>query len=85
LPGLEEVPYRKVLRGPQCAGLLLGRKDLVRAAWIHGAPHHSFGRPMKVGKEEIAGMLAAVEAWFRRDHAAEWKQWEAWLEHMPRR
>jgi L-seryl-tRNA(Ser) seleniumtransferase len=72
----------KVLRGPQCAGLLLGRKDLVRAAWIHGAPHHSFGRPMKVGKEEIIGMLAAVEAWFKRDHAAEWKQWEAWLEHI---
>lgn len=72
----------KVLRGPQCAGLLMGRKDLVKAAWIHGAPHHSFGRPMKVGKEEVVGMLAAVEAWFKRDHAAEWKQWEGWLEHI---
>jgi L-seryl-tRNA(Ser) seleniumtransferase len=70
----------KVLRGPQCCGLLMGREDLVRAAWINSAPHHSYGRPMKVGKEEIAGMLAAVEMWFKRDHAAEWKQWESWLE-----
>jgi hypothetical protein len=72
----------KVLRGPQCCGLLMGRKDLVRASWINGAPHHSYGRPMKVGKEEIAGMLAAVEMWFKRDHAAEWKQWESWLDFI---
>jgi D-glucosaminate-6-phosphate ammonia-lyase len=69
----------KCFRGPQCAGLLLGRKDLVQAAWLNSAPHHSFGRPMKVGKEEIMGMLAAVEAWVKRDHDAEWKQWEGWL------
>src|SRR5262245_37249540 len=50
----------KQLRGPQCAGLLLGRKDLVRAAWVHSAPHHGFSRSMKVGKEEVVGMLAAV-------------------------
>jgi seryl-tRNA(Sec) selenium transferase len=42
----------KCLRGPQTAGLLLGRKDLVRAAWVHSAPHHGPGRAMKVGKEE---------------------------------
>jgi D-glucosaminate-6-phosphate ammonia-lyase len=53
----------KQLRGPQCAGLLIGRKDLVRAAWVHSAPHHGFSRSMKVGKEEVIGMLAAVEAW----------------------
>jgi L-seryl-tRNA(Ser) seleniumtransferase len=69
----------KCLRGPQCAGLLLGRKNLVQAAWINSAPHHAFGRSMKVGKEEIMGMLAAVEAWVARDHEGEWKQWEAWL------
>jgi uncharacterized pyridoxal phosphate-dependent enzyme len=78
----------KVLRGPQCSGLLMGRKDLVRAAWVHSAPHHSFGRPMKVGKEEIIGLLAAVELWFERDHASEWRQWESWLatiaEHVKR-
>ena len=53
----------KFLRGPQCAGLLLGRKDLVRAAWLNSSPHHGFGRAMKVGKEEVMGMLAAIEVW----------------------
>ena len=45
----------KCIRGPQTAGLLLGRKDLVRAAWVHSAPHHGFSRGMKVGKEEADG------------------------------
>jgi L-seryl-tRNA(Ser) seleniumtransferase len=80
--GADMVAYSggKCLRGPQCAGLLLGRKDLLKAAWLNSAPHHAFGRSMKVGKEEIMGMLAAVEAWVRRDHDAEWKEWESWLE-----
>jgi len=69
----------KCLRGPQCAGLALGQKSLLQAAWINSAPHHAFGRSLKVGKEEIMGMLAAVEAWTRRDHQAEWKEWEGWL------
>jgi L-seryl-tRNA(Ser) seleniumtransferase len=69
----------KCLRGPQAAGLLLGRKDLVQAAWLHSAPHHAFGRSLKVGKEEIMGMLAAVEAWVKRDYQAEFKTWESWL------
>jgi L-seryl-tRNA(Ser) seleniumtransferase len=59
----------KCLRGPQAAGLLLGPKDLLHAAWLNSAPHHAFGRSMKAGKEEIIGMLAALEGWFRRDHA----------------
>jgi D-glucosaminate-6-phosphate ammonia-lyase len=79
--GADMVAYSggKCLRGPQCAGVLLGRKDLLQAAWINSAPHHAFGRSLKVGKEEIMGMLAAVEAWVKRDHDAEWKQWEGWL------
>ncbi|HWQ56775.1 MAG TPA: aminotransferase class V-fold PLP-dependent enzyme [Bryobacteraceae bacterium] len=79
--GVDMVGYSggKCLRGPQCAGLLLGRKDLLQAAWLNSAPHHAFGRSLKVGKEEIMGMLAAVEAWVKRDHDAEWKQWEGWL------
>jgi L-seryl-tRNA(Ser) seleniumtransferase len=64
----------KQLRGPQCAGLLLGRKDLVRAAWVHSAPHHGFSRSMKVGKEEVIGMLAAVEAWVKSDYKARWQE-----------
>jgi uncharacterized pyridoxal phosphate-dependent enzyme len=74
----------KCLRGPQCAGILLGQKDLVQAAWLHSAPHHAFGRSLKVGKEEIMGMLAAVEMWVKRDHDAEWKQWESWLDEISR-
>jgi L-seryl-tRNA(Ser) seleniumtransferase len=65
----------KYIRGPQSAGLLLGRKDLVQAAWIHSAPHHGYARSMKVGREEIVAMLTAVESWVKRDHAAEWKEW----------
>jgi L-seryl-tRNA(Ser) seleniumtransferase len=72
----------KCLRGPQSAGLLLGRKDLVQAAWVHSAPHHGFSRSMKVGKEEAIGMLTAVEMWTRRDHKAEWARWLGWLDHI---
>ncbi|MEZ5402295.1 MAG: aminotransferase class V-fold PLP-dependent enzyme [Bryobacteraceae bacterium] len=80
--GADLVAYSggKCLRGPQSAGLLLGNKKLVQTAWIHSAPHHAFGRPMKADKEAIMGMLAAVEMWVKRDHDAEWKQWEGWLD-----
>ena len=79
--GADLVAYSggKALRGPQCAGLLLGRKDLCQAAWLNSAPHHAFGRSMKVGKEEIMGMLTAVEMWYERDQAAERRTWESWL------
>jgi L-seryl-tRNA(Ser) seleniumtransferase len=75
----------KCIRGPQTAGLLLGRKDLVKAAWVHSAPHHGPGRGYKVGKEEAIGMLMAVEMWMKRDHEAEWKRWTSWLEHVAKR
>ena len=82
--GADLVAYSggKALRGPQSAGLLIGRKDLVRAAWTNSAPHHAPGRAMKVGKEDIMGMLAAVEMWVKRDHDAEWKTWTSWLEEI---
>ena len=72
----------KALCGPQCAGLLLGSKDLLTAAWQASAPHHGPGRSDKIGKEEILGMLAAVEAWVRRDHDAEWQEWLGILERI---
>src|SRR6202050_381122 len=72
----------KCMRGPQCAGLLLGRKDLVQAAWFQAAPHHNVGRSLKVGKEEIMGMLTAVEMWTKRDHKAEWNTWKEWLANI---
>lgn len=51
----------KGLRGPQSAGLVLGRRELIEACIANGPPNHSLGRPMKVGKEEMLGMLAAVQ------------------------
>jgi L-seryl-tRNA(Ser) seleniumtransferase len=75
----------KFIRGPQSAGLMLGRKDLVQAAWVHSAPHHGYARAMKVGREEMIGMLAAVESWVRRDHAAEWASWVKRCEHIAAR
>ena len=69
----------KILRGPQSAGLLLGRKDLVQAAWLHSAPHHALGRPMKVSKEEVVGMVAAIEYWAaKRKIEEEYRTWERW-------
>src|SRR5579863_10057053 len=56
----------KGLCGPQCSGLLLGRKDLIEAAIVNTSPYEgAVCRPMKVGKEEIMGCLAAVEAWMK--------------------
>ena len=66
----------KYLRGPQPSGLLLGEKKWVETAWCCAAPHHTLGRSMKVGKEEVMGLLAAVEYWAGdRDHAAEQARW----------
>ena len=70
----------KGLRGPQCAGLLLGRKDLIEAALLNNNPHEdTLGRPMKVGKEEIVAMFVTVERYLKIDHDAEWRDWEARL------
>lgn len=75
----------KALRGPQCAGLLLGPKNLMQAAWQASSPHHGPGRDNKVGREEMMGMLAAVEAWVKIDHEAEWETWLTWLDTIDRR
>jgi L-seryl-tRNA(Ser) seleniumtransferase len=75
----------KCIRGPQAAGVLLGNPELIQAAWFQAAPHHNYGRGYKVGKEEIMGMLAAVRQWYKRDHAAEWKQWQGWLDTIATR
>lgn len=58
----------KDLRGPQASGLIVGRKDLIEAIRINGSPNHSIGRPMKVGKEEMVGLLAAVKRYLTLDH-----------------
>ncbi|HLJ14470.1 MAG TPA: aminotransferase class I/II-fold pyridoxal phosphate-dependent enzyme [Bryobacteraceae bacterium] len=66
----------KGIRGPQSAGLLLGRKDLIEAALLHSSPNDTIARGQKVNKEEIVGMMVAVETFVHRDHEADWKDWE---------
>jgi L-seryl-tRNA(Ser) seleniumtransferase len=67
----------KGIRGPQSAGLLLGRKDLIAAARLNAPPNgNTIGRGMKVNKEEIVGMLAALELYLRKDHAREQREFE---------
>ena len=67
----------KGLRGPQSSGLLLGRKDLIEAARLNTSPNgDTIGRTNKVNKEEIVGMLVALETYLKEDHAAIWKEWE---------
>ena len=67
----------KGLCGPQSAGLLLGRKDLIQAARLNTSPNSdTIGRGMKVNKEELLAMLAAVELYVKRDHQADWREWE---------
>lgn len=75
--GADVVAYSggKAICGPQGAGLVLGRKDILMAAWQASSPHHGPNRDNKIGREEIMGMLAAVEAWVTRDHDAEWQTW----------
>jgi L-seryl-tRNA(Ser) seleniumtransferase len=74
----------KGLLGPQCSGLLLGRQDLIEAARPAISPASGIGRGMKVGKEEIIGMLAAVERFVKTDHDAEIRLWEGRVQEMIR-
>lgn len=75
----------KCMRGPQAAGLMLGDPNLVKAAFFQAAPHHNWGRALKVGKEEIMGMLAAVRQWYKRDHDGEQREWKSWLETIEKK
>jgi L-seryl-tRNA(Ser) seleniumtransferase len=68
----------KGLRGPQSAGLLLGRKDLIAAARLNAPPNgNTIGRGMKVNKEEMLGLLAALELYVTKDHVAEQREFQA--------
>jgi L-seryl-tRNA(Ser) seleniumtransferase len=67
----------KGIRGPQSAGLLLGKKPLIAAARMNGSPNgNAIGRGMKVNKEEMVGMLAALELFVAKDHAKEGREFE---------
>jgi uncharacterized pyridoxal phosphate-dependent enzyme len=73
----------KMLRGPQSAGLLFGRKDLITAARLNHSPNEApIGRPMKVNKEEMFGMYAALKAYLERDHKKEWQDWLDRAKHI---
>jgi L-seryl-tRNA(Ser) seleniumtransferase len=75
----------KGLRGPQSAGLLVGRQDLIAAARLNAPPNgNTIGRGMKVNKEEIVGMLAALERYLAQDHAAELREFEKRAETIRR-
>ena len=80
--GADIVAYSggKTIRGPQSAGLMLGNKNILLAAWQASAPHHGPGRDNKLDRDEIVGMVVAVEDWLERDHDGEWKRWLSWLE-----
>ena len=68
----------KGLRGPQSAGILMGKKDLIAAARLNAPPRGgNIGRGMKVNKEEILGMYVALERFINRDHDKQWKIWES--------
>lgn len=66
----------KGLCGPQSSGLVLGRADLIEACAFHACPRPFIGRPMKAGKEEIAGLLAAVRRYLDLDHPRILDQYE---------
>ena len=75
----------KALRGPQCAGMLIGREDLVRYALLNNSPYEdTLGRGQKVGKEEIIGMIKALELYLNEDHDALSAEWQRRLDTVSR-
>lgn len=73
----------KGLRGPQCSGLLFGRKDLIEAALLNCSPREgAVCRPMKVGKEEIIGCLTALETWLKTDEKKLYAEWNARIDRI---
>lgn len=75
----------KAIRGPQCAGLLIGRKEMVANALLNNSPHEdTLGRSQKVGKEEIVGMVKALELFLAEDHDALAREWQDRLELISR-
>lgn len=71
----------KAIRGPQSAGLLMGKKDIITAARLNNSPNGvTIGRGMKVNKEEMLGMYAALDKYIHQDHDKEWEVWEKRIE-----
>ena len=73
----------KGLRGPQCSGVLLGRRDLIEAALRNSCPYEgAVCRPMKVGKEEVIGCLTAIETWLRIDSKKLYEEWNTRVDRI---
>jgi len=72
----------KCMRGPQSSGMMIGKKNLCKAAYYQAAPHHCYGRALKCSKEEAMGLLAAIRQWHKRDHDAEQARWNTWMQHI---
>jgi uncharacterized pyridoxal phosphate-dependent enzyme len=73
----------KGLRGPQCSGVLLGRKDLIEAALRNSCPYEgAVCRPMKVGKEEVIGCLTAIETWLNTDSRTLYDEWNTRVDRI---
>jgi L-seryl-tRNA(Ser) seleniumtransferase len=73
----------KGLSGPQSSGLLFGKKELIQAARLNGPPNSdAIGRGMKVNKEEMLAMMVALEVYLKRDHDADWREWEKRVERI---
>ena len=73
----------KGLCGPQCSGLLLGRKDLIEAALLNSSPREgAVCRPMKVGKEEVIGCLTALETWLNLDEKKLYAEWNGRVDRI---
>jgi len=72
----------KGLMGPQSSGILAGRSDLIKAARLNGSPSHSVGRSAKAAKEDIVGLIVALQNYMQRDHAGDIAFWRAQAEYM---
>jgi L-seryl-tRNA(Ser) seleniumtransferase len=72
----------KDIEGPQSSGLILGRQDLIEACALNANPNYSIGRPMKAGKEEIVGLVVALERYLAQDRGAEDARWEAQVAYL---
>jgi L-seryl-tRNA(Ser) seleniumtransferase len=72
----------KDIGGPQSSGLIVGRRDLIACCALNANPNYSIGRAMKAGKEEIAGLVTALELYLQQDFAAEEQMWEDMVAFM---
>jgi L-seryl-tRNA(Ser) seleniumtransferase len=76
----------KAIQGPQSTGIIVGRPDLIEACALNSNPNHNtIGRPLKVGKEEIVGLVYALEHFLQRDEQAESVLWQARNAHIVER